>query len=1104
VRFERLDLVRWGALEGVTFDLSRGAHGLHVIYGDNEAGKSTTRRAISALLFGVPGQSADRFRFDYKLLRLGAVVRFAGGRTLAFQRRKGNKGTILGDDEAPIDAAALERALGGVDREAFEREWSLDHEQLRAGGAALLRGDGELGQSLLAAGLGGIGVAAMASELDAEAKELFGKRSSRVVKLLEQIKDRRRARDAHAVLMSDVERLRADRDRLDAERRQAEAASRAIGRELASWGRVDAEREAREAAAVALERARRDVLDSRERLASIVVDDRVLRCAAAIAALEAGLSAHRERLEHLATWEAERARTRSELEALATSVGVSVDTLAELAAKPYRALHDRARALLDAHADARAQRSAAEETRRAEELSLADLEVAMRAREGAAPDDRVVEEVATRVARAAGEASLAAVVDRLAELDVVARDAALAARHAFEALPRWSHEPLGRRALENARLPTQEEVDVCRRRLEVRAEVAAARKAEAAAAAEVATRDAAVARLSSTTMPTEARVREARARRDRGWTLVRETLEGQPPDEASVREFAGRGLLGDAFERAVHDADDLADKLRSGAADAARLEAAVDARTKAAEELALQTRRRLDAEAAVDAAIGELRALFRPLGVQADSPEEMQAWLAAAERVRELFRAETRAVSDLSTIEARLRDEIAPLITLLGATGTEGVVETLRVADARIRRGAEVRREQEEAARELARARERVLALHERERLCALRESERSAEWEAFVSQEGLPRSKPAREIVAILGAVVLAAVHLSRGRGLDRAIAAATRQRDAYLADVHAAAEASGEDATGSDVTDLVRALALRLHTARALDHARRTEHARWKDAERRVAEDARRFALGDPGSRSPAEALAGLAEDARPTPAPGLRGREELERAQAREDALVVQRSQEIGAIEAELGRAMGGSDAAEDESAVQGLIASLGEVSADFLRLSFARDLLRRAAESYRQQNQSPILARTSELLVRLTLGSFSGVVVDDEDDRGRSVIKALRGDHELVPVDAMSDGARDQLFLALRVAALERQLERGEPLPFVVDDILIQLSDARAAAALDVLAELADKTQVLLFTHHARVVELARGLAAREVFVHHIGAPPPLDVDPHLQP
>ena len=57
---------------------------------------------------------------------------------------------------------------------------------------------------------------------------------------------------------------------------------------------------------------------------------------------------------------------------------------------------------------------------------------------------------------------------------------------------------------------------------------------------------------------------------------------------------------------------------------------------------------------------------------------------------------------------------------------------------------------------------------------------------------------------------------------------------------------------------------------------------------------------------------------------------------------------------------------------------------------------------------------------------------------------------------------------------------------------VDDILIQFDDARTAATLAVLADLAAKTQVILFTHHARSVDEARRLRRPEdVAVHELG-------------
>ena len=74
--------------------------------------------------------------------------------------------------------------------------------------------------------------------------------------------------------------------------------------------------------------------------------------------------------------------------------------------------------------------------------------------------------------------------------------------------------------------------------------------------------------------------------------------------------------------------------------------------------------------------------------------------------------------------------------------------------------------------------------------------------------------------------------------------------------------------------------------------------------------------------------------------------------------------------------------------------------------------------------------------------------------------------------------MSDGTRDQLFLAFRLASLENYAASTEPLPFVADDILVHFDDERSAATLDLLARFAETNQVLLFTHHERVAVQAQ--------------------------
>ena len=101
--------------------------------------------------------------------------------------------------------------------------------------------------------------------------------------------------------------------------------------------------------------------------------------------------------------------------------------------------------------------------------------------------------------------------------------------------------------------------------------------------------------------------------------------------------------------------------------------------------------------------------------------------------------------------------------------------------------------------------------------------------------------------------------------------------------------------------------------------------------------------------------------------------------------------------------------------------------------------------------------------------------------------------------------MSNGSHDQLYLALRLASLESWLQAHEPIPFVVDDILLNFDDARVPGRSAALAELSRHTQVLFFTHHRHLVELAAAhLPADVLFVHDLPGPivVPLNLGPAL--
>ena len=129
----------------------------------------------------------------------------------------------------------------------------------------------------------------------------------------------------------------------------------------------------------------------------------------------------------------------------------------------------------------------------------------------------------------------------------------------------------------------------------------------------------------------------------------------------------------------------------------------------------------------------------------------------------------------------------------------------------------------------------------------------------------------------------------------------------------------------------------------------------------------------------------------------------------------------------------------------------------------------------------------MTRAGEAFAILTGGAFSGVDQSyDDDDEPK--LEACRPNGERAPVAHLSEGARDQLYLALRLAYTEDYAARAEAPPFIGDDIFASFDDFRTGNGLEALARMGDRIQPILFTHHLHVVEAAR-VAPRRRRGHH---------------
>src|SRR5258708_39459752 len=99
MRFQSLFYRHFGPSADITLDVSQGTQGLHVIYGPNEAGKTTALRGLGYLLFGFPHGKCDDFRYNSSEQRIGATLRDSKGTTFDCIRRRGKIGALRAADD---------------------------------------------------------------------------------------------------------------------------------------------------------------------------------------------------------------------------------------------------------------------------------------------------------------------------------------------------------------------------------------------------------------------------------------------------------------------------------------------------------------------------------------------------------------------------------------------------------------------------------------------------------------------------------------------------------------------------------------------------------------------------------------------------------------------------------------------------------------------------------------------------------------------------------------------------------------------------------------------------------------------------------------------
>ncbi len=1142
MRFERISIDKYGVYDKLELDLS-GKGGLAIVYGPNEAGKSTCLSAVSDFLFGIPNNTTYGQVYGYDSIRLVATLRLANGQTVTLHRKKGRSRTLTDDNGKSEDEARLSSVLGAVNRERFAAVFGLDHNSLRIGGNQLLAAEGDIGRLIVEAGGGLSALVKSIEELREETDSLFAVR-----------------RSADRTFYKTLDAF----DTADKEFREA----------LVTRETYEQSSKAHQTAQLALEEHRNQLRLIREKQLDLQRLERVIPCLAELDRIDGEITSYSDVETLRADFAASVREALQDKSRTEESFRIAQESRAALAAELgslvlSKAIVDAEVAIRDImEKDAHVKKQRADRPRRENELDQQQRKlITLRQSVGIPvevdiapllPSQDLLDKVQRLATDAIGTRANLEALDRQIEEDA-ATVAALERRQSDRAKS-GRDKPLGVSAsqfvnvvslshkLDAGRNEAQRQAGVLDRRVKglgftalaalqefscpgpavIQAEIDFEASLEEKVAKQIqiiseqiTRRDAAKAEIEKLKkggeIPTAAAIAAARGTRASTWFAIRNVYLAEDERILASVPLDQRNATARTFESQVGDADQLADRK------------SVEAQRIAALDLA--ERELISAETSVAPAIDAKNTLAEKLTLVRNSfiktwadavrhePDLGKLKLIIDERISVLNLADKLAASqsDIGDLSAEF-DATGEAITSAEAelgiktgqssTVSERVQKLIRQIKAYEDFYSDYRSDQKalQATRDrLDKKRKELADLLEKQ-------SKWMKEWKDAIAKLGLQEdvtpergNEVATQWAAATGLIDSVKLTERRLKGMDedendleRRIAAVSSTLEFPLPqDCVAAAEMlkdkREETAKISTRRESLQSQLVRLAADR--DNAKSVFGAAMQEVER-FCKEASVVESGLKAIAERQEALLALHARRRQTlqtihaAGDGI-GIDELREAQGERnlDAVRIElhesqdKEKELtGTIEADIKTVQSSKqqlDRFEGDDRIIGLsaereraIAEMHETLERYVELALARDLVVAAIDQIRGEQQDPLIQRVGELFSLATQGAFTGIQTD-VDQKGNPIVVGKRISGPTVTVGNMSDGTRDQLFLAFRIASVEQYCAAAEPLPFIADDVLVHFDDDRSLATLKLLTELGKTTQVLLFTHHRSV-------------------------------
>ncbi|MGX9574274.1 ATP-binding protein [Mesorhizobium sp. f-mel] len=184
-----------------------------------------------------------------------------------------------------------------------------------------------------------------------------------------------------------------------------------------------------------------------------------------------------------------------------------------------------------------------------------------------------------------------------------------------------------------------------------------------------------------------------------------------------------------------------------------------------------------------------------------------------------------------------------------------------------------------------------------------------------------------------------------------------------------------------------------------------------------------------------------------------------------------------------------AIGGDSAvAQIDAERRTVLLEIEEKAVRYIELKLGVMSAASALRVYRERHRSGMMSEASDAFALITRGQYTGLTT--QPVKGGEVLIATQQDGQSKVADALSKGARFQLYLALRLAGYYEFAKLRPAVPFIADDIMETFDHLRSEEVFRLFGEMASVGQVIYLTHHQHLCEIAKSVIP-DVAIHELG-------------